>query len=149
MLNASDSAAGAGATATSDVPDIAGIMVCATIAFALADSFAVAVGFFLVLGVARSLQGPIWMTWLNENIEDSAKRATVISIMGQSDAVGQFAGGPGIGAVSTVASLRAGLTIAGIALVPAVGLHAHAIRRGGWEPLLEDTHGSVVGEPPA
>jgi MFS transporter, DHA3 family, tetracycline resistance protein len=117
---------------------LAAILVASTIAFALAGTFGVAVGAFLVLGVARALQGPIWMTWLIENVEDSSVRATVISIMGQGDAVGQFAGGPAIGAVSTVSSLRAGLTVAGVALAPAVGLYAHAIRRGGRETMLDE-----------
>jgi DHA3 family tetracycline resistance protein-like MFS transporter len=123
---------------------ISAILVVSTITFALAGTFAVAIGAFLILGVARSLQNPIWMTWLNENVEDSSVRATVISIMGQGDAVGQFAGGPLIGAASTVSSLRTGLTVAGVALAPAIGLYAHAIRRGGRETVLDEAEDSVV-----
>jgi DHA3 family tetracycline resistance protein-like MFS transporter len=123
---------------------LAAILAASTLGFALAGTFAVAVVAFLILGVARSLQGPIWMTWLNKNVEDSSVRATVISIMGQGDAVGQFAGGPAIGAVSTLSSLRAGLTFAGVALAPAMGLYAHAIRRGGRETVLDEAATAAV-----
>ena len=34
-------------------------------------------------------------TWVNEQITDSSVRATVISMTGQADAIGQVAGGPG------------------------------------------------------
>ena len=37
-------------------------------------------------------------TWLNEQITDSSVRATVLSITGQSNAIGQAAGGPVLGA---------------------------------------------------
>ena len=123
---------------------LAAVLLASTIAFALAGSFALAVAAFLVLGVARALQQPIFLTWLNENIEESSVRATVISIMGQGDAVGEFAGGPVIGGVSTVASLRAGLTLGGVSLLPAVGLYAHAIRRGGREPVLHEAEEAVM-----
>jgi MFS transporter, DHA3 family, tetracycline resistance protein len=88
--------------------------------------------------LTRSLLNPIYMTWLNQNIRDSRVRATVISISGQADAVGQVAGGPAIGAVGTIFSIRAALLLGGLVLAPALGLYARAIRHGGKEPELAE-----------
>ena len=78
------------------------------------------------------------MTWLNQSIDDSSVRATVISIAGQSDAVGQVAGGPGIGAVGNAFGIRAALVAAGLVITPALGLYGRALRHGGHEPELAD-----------
>jgi DHA3 family tetracycline resistance protein-like MFS transporter len=59
----------------------------------------------------------------------------VISISGQSDAVGQV-GGPGLGALGTLFSLRAALLAGGSLLAPALALYARAVRHGGAEPEL-------------
>jgi hypothetical protein len=47
------------------------------------------------------------------------------------------AGGPAIGAVGTLAGIRAALAVAAITLSPALLLYARAIRRGAAEPDLE------------
>ncbi len=49
------------------------------------------------------------MTWLNQQIADSSVRATVISIFGQADAIGQTAGGPVLGVIGNVFGIRAAL----------------------------------------
>ncbi len=64
-------------------------------------------------------------------------RATVISITNQADAVGQWTGGPGIGVIGTVFSIRAALVVGGLCLSPALLLYGRAIRHGGGEPELE------------
>ncbi len=77
------------------------------------------------------------MTWLNQHITDSSVRSTVLSISGQSDAIGQVAGGPVLGGVGNLFGLRAALLAGGALLVPALGLYTRAIRHGGREPELE------------
>jgi MFS transporter, DHA3 family, tetracycline resistance protein len=106
--------------------------------FGLATSFVVAAIAYLVARLVRRLKDPLYVTWLNTNVEDSSVRATVNSIASQSDAIGEVAGGPAIGVVGTVASLRAALVATGLLLTPAIALYARALGRGGREPELED-----------
>jgi DHA3 family tetracycline resistance protein-like MFS transporter len=54
-------------------------------------------------------------------------RATVFSITGQADAIGQAAGGPVIGAIGNVWGIRAALLTGATALAPAAALFARAI----------------------
>ncbi len=103
----------------------------AVVAFGLATSFVLASVAYLVARLVRRLKDPLYLTWLNKNVEDSSVRATVNSIASQSDAIGEVSGGPVIGVVGTVASLRAALVAAGLLLTPAIALYARALRGGG------------------
>jgi MFS transporter, DHA3 family, tetracycline resistance protein len=114
------------------------LQIVTVIAFGLAPGFVFALLAFWGAGVARHLANPVEMTWLNQSIGDSSVRATVISIAGQSDAVGQVAGGPGIGAVGNGFGIRAALVAAGLVLTPALGLYGRALRHGGHEPELDE-----------
>jgi MFS transporter, DHA3 family, tetracycline resistance protein len=106
--------------------------------FGFATSFALAAGAYLVARLARRLADPLYLTWLNKNVGDSSVRATVNSMASQSGAVGEVAGGPVIGVVGTLASLRAALVATGLLLTPAIALYARALRHGGREPELEE-----------
>jgi hypothetical protein len=108
------------------------------VVFGLATSFALASVAYLLARLVRRLKEPLYLTWLNKNVEDSRVRATVNSIASQSDAVGEVAGGPAIGVVGTLASLRAALVATGLLLTPAIALYARALRHGGREPELEE-----------
>jgi MFS transporter, DHA3 family, tetracycline resistance protein len=108
------------------------------VVFGFATSFALAAGAYLVARLARRLSDPLYVTWLNRNVEDSSVRATVNSMASQSGAIGEVAGGPAIGVVGTLASLRAALVATGLLLTPAIALYARALRHGGREPELED-----------
>jgi DHA3 family tetracycline resistance protein-like MFS transporter len=81
-----------------------------------------------LLGVflARDLADPLYTIWLNEQITDSSVRATVFSITGQADAIGQAAGGPVIGAIGNIWGIRAALLAGATALAPAAALFARA-----------------------
>jgi MFS transporter, DHA3 family, tetracycline resistance protein len=114
------------------------ILSVSVVIFGLATSFVVAAIAYLVARLARRLKDPLYVTWLNKNVEDSSVRATVNSIASQSDAIGEVAGGPAIGVVGTVASLRAALVATGLLLTPAIALYARALGRGGREPELGD-----------
>ena len=114
------------------------VLSVSVVIFGLATSFVVAAIAYLVARLARRLKDPLYTTWLNKNVEDSSVRATVNSIASQSDAIGEVAGGPFIGVVGTVASLRAALVATGLLLTPAIALYARALGRGGREPELED-----------
>ena len=91
----------------------------------------------MVARLARRMIEPLYLTWLNRNIRDSSVRATVISMTNQAGALGEVGGGPVVGTIGTLASMRAALVFAGAALAPAVALYARALRHGGKEPELE------------
>ena len=92
-----------------------------------------------LLGVffARDITGPLYTTWLNARISDSSVRATVLSLSGQADAIGQTAGGPVLGAIGNVWGIPSALAAGAVALAPALALYARAIRRHGAELPLE------------
>jgi MFS transporter, DHA3 family, tetracycline resistance protein len=112
------------------------VMMVAQTAFGLAGGIALAYGSLLVYRVARTLTWPLEMTWLNQQITDSSVRATVISITGQSDAIGQAAGGPALGVIGNVWGIRAALVAGAAVIAPALALYGRALRHGGREPEL-------------
>lgn len=101
----------------------------AMLVFALTGSAWLAIGALLGVFLARNLAEPLYNVWLNEQITDSSVRATVLSISGQANAVGQTAGGPVLGLVGDVWGIRAALAGGALAIAPALGLYARAIRR--------------------
>lgn len=105
------------------------LLIGAVVAFGLAGSFTIAIVTLVGGAVLRRIVYPLKTAWINQNIESSV-RATVISINGQADAVGQIAGGPAIGAVGTVFSLRAAIVTAGLVLTPGLLLYARALGQG-------------------
>jgi DHA3 family tetracycline resistance protein-like MFS transporter len=109
----------------------------AMLVFALTGSIWLAVAGILVVFFARNMAGPLFDTWLNAQITDSSVRATVISLTGQSNAIGQTAGGPVLGLVGNVWGIGAALAGGAAAIAPALGLFARAIAHQGREPELE------------
>lgn len=97
------------------------------IVFGLAGSFWLAVAAVWTIAVMRRTIGPLYDAWLAMH-SDPAVRATVISMAGQVDAFGQIAGGPALGALGTVRSLRVALVTAGALLTPAIPLLARTLR---------------------
>jgi len=103
------------------------LLIVVVIAFGLAVSFPLAVAAYLMADVLRTTRQPIYLAWLTQTI-DARVRATVLSISSQLDAFGQIAGGPVIGAIGSLRSIRAALVATGIALTPALALFARAAR---------------------
>jgi DHA3 family tetracycline resistance protein-like MFS transporter len=109
----------------------------ALLAFALAGSTWLAIAALLGVFFARDLSGPLSTIWLNEQVSDSSVRATVFSIGGQANAIGQAGGGPVLGVVGNAFGIPAALAASALTVGPAVGLYARALGRGGGEPGLE------------
>jgi DHA3 family tetracycline resistance protein-like MFS transporter len=86
--------------------------------FGLVFNIWVAFATVMVYRVMRGAGGPLLSAWTNKEIQSSRARATVFSMLGQVDAVGQLVGGPIIGAVATVLTLRAGIVGTGLLLTP-------------------------------
>jgi MFS transporter, DHA3 family, tetracycline resistance protein len=114
------------------------VMMLGQLAFGLVGGIAAAYFSLLVYRVARTLTYPLEMTWLNRQIADSSVRATVISITGQADAIGQTGGGPVLGVVGNVWGIRTAITAGALLLAPALALYGRALRHGGAEPELAE-----------
>jgi DHA3 family tetracycline resistance protein-like MFS transporter len=110
----------------------------ALLLFAVTGSTWAAIAGLLGVFFARNMQGPLYDTWLNEQITASSVRATVISLTGQANAVGQAGGGPVLGAIGNVWGIRAALATGAVGGGPALALYGRAIAHQGREPELEE-----------
>lgn len=108
---------------------VSGLLVFSLLLFGLAEGFWVAVICGWLVGIARTLIGPIEATWMNQYI-DSNVRATVISMRSQVDAFGQMAGGPPLGFVGERLGIRAALVASAVLLSPVLYLFARLLRNG-------------------
>ena len=79
--------------------------------------------------VLGSITQPLFDAWL-VRITPSSIRATVFSVVSQGDALGQFLGGPVIGAIGTWVSLRAAMLASAALLLPGLIL----LRLAGAQP---------------
>jgi MFS transporter, DHA3 family, tetracycline resistance protein len=119
------------------------LLFVAQLAFALTGSPAVAIGAVLASLLARDVIWPLWMTWVNQQVTDSSVRATVLSMTGQADAVGQASAGPILGVIANVYGISSGLAVGALFLLPAIGLYARALRHGGKEPELGELPATI------
>jgi MFS transporter, DHA3 family, tetracycline resistance protein len=100
----------------------------AVVALATARAFAVVVVTYLVVSVLRPVLYPLVSGWMVGRIEPSV-RATALSARDMFDSAGQILGGPVVGAIGTLASLRIALLAGAAALGPAAACIAAASRR--------------------
>jgi MFS transporter, DHA3 family, tetracycline resistance protein len=100
----------------------------AVVGMATAHAFAVVAGTYLVVSVLRPVLYPLVSGWLVGRIESSV-RATALSAWDMFDSAGQILGGPIVGVVGTLASLRIALLAGAAALGPAAACIAAASRR--------------------
>ncbi|HSQ26803.1 MAG TPA: MFS transporter [Anaerolineales bacterium] len=96
-------------------------------AFALGQSFWLVIGAYWLISVTRDIIGPVYTAWVNQRL-DSKVRATVLSMSGQVDAVGQILGGPGVGIIGNVVSVRVALLVSGIILTPTLPLYQRVMK---------------------
>ena len=96
----------------------AGISI-ALIGFALSPFLLASLGLYLMIGVLRTIHGPLQTAWVNHKL-DSQVRATVHSMFGQVDAIGQVIGGPIVAGIASIGSAVASLVTSGLLLTPAL-----------------------------
>jgi len=106
--------------------------------FALTGATWLAIAALLGVFFARDLASPLYTIWLNSQITESSVRATVLSISGQANAIGQAGGGPVLGAIGNVWGIRAALAAGSLVIAPALWLYGRAIAHHGREPELEE-----------
>jgi MFS transporter, DHA3 family, tetracycline resistance protein len=96
--------------------------------FGFAGQLWIAIGLYLAVRLLRDGAGPILTVWL-VSATAPGSRATVFSIQAQADALGQIVGGPPAGLVGQKRSIGAGISAAGLFLLPAMIVFAVAARR--------------------
>jgi MFS transporter, DHA3 family, tetracycline resistance protein len=89
--------------------------------FGLTSQLPVAIAARWAIEGLQSLNRPLLDAWIART-SPSEVRATVFSVMSQGDAVGQVLGGPVIGALGTMLSLRAAIVASAGLLCPALAL---------------------------
>ena len=96
---------------------VTAILVAALLGYAWMDQFGWALAMIWMVGAARSVIDPVYTAWVNQRL-DSRVRATVLSMSSQVDAMGQIAGGPAVGLIGNLVSVRAALTASALILAP-------------------------------
>lgn len=104
-----------------------GAAVAMIAAFGLATGFPWALASFWSAGVLLNVTAPLYNAWLNRGL-DSHVRATVLSMSGQVNALGQTVGGPVLGAVATRYSVGAALVGVALVRLPVVWFYLKARR---------------------
>jgi len=81
------------------------------------QGFVLVLACYWVIGALRSAYGPLMTAWLNRLLPE-ASRATLFSMFGQADALGQTCGGPVIGALAKTVSIAFALGVSAVSLLP-------------------------------
>jgi DHA3 family tetracycline resistance protein-like MFS transporter len=102
----------------------------AVVGMATAHAFAVVVTAYLAVAVLRPVMYPLLSGWMVSRIDPSV-RATALSARDMFDSGGQIVGGPVVGVIGTLTSIRIALLAGAAALVPAAICIAGASRRIG------------------
>ena len=94
-------------------------LIFSVLLFSLGERFAVVVFGLWLAQAARAIRNPLMEAWINQHTESNV-RATVLSIQGQADALGQIAGGPVVGAIGLLSSVRIAISLSALMLLPII-----------------------------
>jgi DHA3 family tetracycline resistance protein-like MFS transporter len=111
---------------------VTGIISMAMLAFSLSPFLLPSLGLYLVIDAMRDVRIPLQTAWINWKL-DSKIRATVHSMFGQVDAIGQMMGGPVVAVIAAFGSAVAALVTSSLLLTPALFF----IRRANTESEME------------
>jgi DHA3 family tetracycline resistance protein-like MFS transporter len=106
---------------------VTGVISVALIGFAFSPLLVLSLILYLLISVLRNVQIPLQTAWVNQKL-DSQVRATVHSMFGQVDAIGQTLGGPLVAVIASVGSAVASLVTSGLLLLPALFFVSRANR---------------------
>jgi MFS transporter, DHA3 family, tetracycline resistance protein len=113
----------------------------ALLGFALSPLLLLSLSLYLVIDALRDVQIPLQTAWINHNL-DSKVRATVHSMFGQVDAIGQMLGGPIVAVIAAFGSAVASLVTSSLLLTPALFF----INRANSQPA-DETDGEAESSP--
>lgn len=100
-----------------------------TVVLAQATAFPAAATGLVVVWFVRGVAAPVRTVWTNRHIP-SRVRATVLSLYGQADALGQVALGPVFGLLADAVGMRTTITAGVVVLIPAVVLYLRTTSHG-------------------
>jgi DHA3 family tetracycline resistance protein-like MFS transporter len=122
---------------------VTGVIAVAMIGFAISPLLPLTLGLYLTIDMLRDVRNPLQTAWVNHKL-DPQTRATVHSMTGQVDAIGQIMGG-GSAFIARYLSVMAAIMTSGFLLGPALGL----VRRANVQSENEarvDGVGELSGE---
>ena len=120
---------------------VTGMLIVSILSFALSPVLVLAVVSLLVVGQLRGVAGLLQATWINQKL-DSRVRATILSMIGQVDAIGQVFGGPIVGLAANMFSVRLAVGLSSLLLSPAL---LFIRRANGIQPVEAEQH-EIVSE---
>jgi hypothetical protein len=115
---------------------VTGMISIALLGFALSPFLSLSLGLYLMINVLRNVEVPLQTTWVNQKL-DSQVRATVHSMFGQVDAIGQTLGGPIVAAIASLGSAVAALVTSSLLLTPALFFVSRANSQSATEAETE------------
>ena len=115
---------------------VTGLIPLLMISFALSPLLSLTLSLYLAINVLRNVTIPLSTAWINQKL-DSKVRATIHSMFGQVDAIGQIAGGPIVAGIASLGSVVASITASGLLLVPAIPLILRANSQSADEADIE------------
>ena len=98
---------------------VTGLITVGIASFAFSPTLALAVLSMLAVNILRGVSGPLQAAWINQKL-DSRVRATIHSMFGQVDAIGQITSGPTVGLIANTLSVKLAVAISGLLLSPAL-----------------------------
>jgi MFS transporter, DHA3 family, tetracycline resistance protein len=98
---------------------VTGLISIALIGFAISSLLGLSLALYLTISVLRNVHGPLQTGWINQKL-DPQVRATVHSMFGQVDAIGQVMGGPIVAGIASLSSAVVSLVTSGLLLTPAL-----------------------------
>ena len=103
---------------------VTGLVAAAMIGFAFSPLLSLTLCLYLVIDTLRDVRTPLHTAWVNQKL-DSETRATIHSMSGQVDSIGQIAGGSS-GLIARYLSVTAAIATSGLLLTPAMLLVSRA-----------------------
>jgi DHA3 family tetracycline resistance protein-like MFS transporter len=100
--------------------------------FALSQFLILSLVLYLIIDALRDVHIPLQTAWVNQKL-DSKVRATVHSMFGQVDAIGQMLGGPIVAVIAAFGSAVASLVTSSLLLTPALFF----IRRANSQSMID------------
>ena len=122
---------------------VTGVIAVGIIGFALSPLLPLTLGLYLTIYILRQVKIPLQTAWVNHKL-DPQTRATVHSMTGQVDAIGQILGG-GSAFIARYLSVVAAIVTSGFLLGPALGLVRRANLQSEYEAAADDV-GELAGK---
>ena len=122
---------------------VTGVIAVGIIGFALSPLLPITMGLYLTIYILRQVKIPLQTAWVNHKL-DPQTRATVHSMTGQVDAIGQILGG-GSAFIARYLSVVAAIVTSGFLLGPALGLVRRANLQSEYEAAADDV-GELAGK---